>query len=290
MSNRARQIVLEHKGETLSIQGDSSVQSDFYITDEGIEGWFSNPTAKVSASERTTGDGTHKVLESGVLYNSRTVTFSTYVLGEDRTSVVDGIKKLLYFSKKIIRIYVSDAKDCTYCDGYAKFDVDKAWDVNYAKVSVTVVCQDPVRLSKSTSVGYMEPSPDSSGGLQFENSVLVFPLKWGKQSVVNNTCSTYNKGTIVSYPVITVSGDFPSGFSISNQQTGEKLSYSEPVNWGQPIIMYCSTRTASSNGVDVTRNLSERGFPSVPPRGDLSLSFSAHGVGTCEVVVRDSYI
>ena len=121
MSNRARQIVLEHKNETLSIQGDSSVQSDFYITDEGIEGWFSNPTAKVSASERTTGDGTHKVLESGVLYNSRTVTFSTYVLGEDRTAVVNGIKKLLYFSKKIIRIYVYDAEDCTYCDGYAKW-------------------------------------------------------------------------------------------------------------------------------------------------------------------------
>lgn len=290
MSNRARQIILEHKNETLSIQGDSSVQSDFYITDEGIEGWFSNPTAKVSASERTTGDGTHKVLESGVLYNSRTVTFSTYVLGEDRTSVVDGIKKLLYFSKKIIRIYVYDAEDCTYCDGYVKFDVDKSWDVNYAKVSVTVVCQDPVRLSKSTSVGYMEPSPDPAGGLQFKNSVLIYPLQWGKQSVVNNTCSTYNYGTIVSYPVITVSGDFPTGFSITNQQTGEKLSYSEPVNWGSPVIMYCSTRTASSSGVDVTRNLSERSFPSVQPGGDLSLSFLAHGVGTCEVVVHDAYI
>nr|DAN07357.1 MAG TPA: distal tail protein [Caudoviricetes sp.] len=290
MSNRARQIVLEHKNETLSIQGDSSVQSDFYITDEGIEGWFSNPTAKVSASERTTGDGTHKVLESGVLYNSRTVTFSTYVLGEDRTTVVDGIKRLLYFSKKIIRIYVYDAEDCTYCDGYAKFDVDKSWDMNYAKVSVTVVCQDPVRLSKSVSRGYMEPSPDPAGGLQFKNSVLIYPLQWGKQSVVNNTCSTYNHGTIVSYPVITVSGDFPTGFSITNQQTGEKLSYSEPVNWGSPVIMYCSTRTASSSGVDVTRNLSERSFPSVQPGGDLSLSFLAHGVGTCEVVVHDAYI
>lgn len=290
MSNRARQILLEHKNDILTIQGDSSIQSDFYITEEGIEGWFSNPTAKVSSSERTTGDGTHKVLESGVLYNSRTITFSTYVLGEDRTAVINGIKKILYFSKKIIRIYVYDAEDCTYCDGYVKFDVDKSWDVNYAKVSVIVVCQDPVRLSESTSVGYMEPSPDPAGGLQFKNSVLIYPLQWGKQSVVNNTCSTYNRGTIVSYPVITVSGDFPTGFSITNQQTGEKLSYSEPVNWGSPVIMYCSTRTASSNGVDVTRNLSERGFPSVPPRGDLSLSFSAHGVGTCEVVVRDAYI
>lgn len=290
MPSRARQIVLECGNDVLSIQGDSSIQSDFYITDEGIEGWFSNPTAKVSSSERTTGDGSHRVVDSGVLYNSRTVSFSVYVIGKDRDAVVDGIKRLLYYSKKIVRIYVQDAYDCTYCDGYAKFDVDKSWDVNYAKVSVTVVCPDPVRLSKDVSSGYMEPSPDSSGGLQFKDSILVFPLQWGKQSIVNNTCSTYNNGTIVSYPIITVSGNFPNGFSITNQKTGEKLTYSEPVNWGSPIIMNCDKRTASSNGVDVTRNLWERGFPSVPPKGDLSLSFLAYGVGTCEVVVHDSYI
>ena len=290
MPSRARQIVLECGDDVLSIQGDSSIQSDLYITDEGIEGWFSNPTAKVSSSERTTGDGSHRVVDSGVLYNSRTVSFSVYVLGKDRDAVVDGIKRLLYYSKKIVRIYVQDAYDCTYCDGYAKFDVDKSWDVNYAKVSVTVVCQDPVRLSKEVSSGYMEPSPDPSGGLQFKNSVLVFPLQWGKQSIVNNTCSTYNNGTIVSYPIITVSGNFPNGFSITNQSTGEKLTYSEPVNWGSPIVMNCGKRTASSNGVDVTRNLWERGFPSVPPKGDLSLSFLAYGVGTCEVIVHDSYI
>lgn len=290
MPNKARQIILEYGDDSIAIQGDPSIKSDFYITDEGIEGWFSNPTAKVSSSERTTGDGSHRVVGSGVLYNSRTVSFSVYVIGKDRTEVVDGIKKLLYYSKKIVRIYVYDAQDCTYCDGYVKFDVDKSWDVNYTKVSVTVVCQDPVRLSKEVSSGYMEPSPDPSGGLQFEDSILVFPLKWGKQTVVNNTCTTHNSGTIVSYPIITVSGNFPNGFSITNQETGEKLSYSEPVNWGSPIIMNCSKRTASSNGVDVTRNLSERGFPAVPPKSDLSLSFLAYGVGTCEVVVHDSYI
>ena len=76
MPSRARQIVLDYGDALLSIQGDSSSQSDFYLTDEGIEGWFSNPTAKVSSSERTTGDGSHRVVDSGVLYNCRTGSFA----------------------------------------------------------------------------------------------------------------------------------------------------------------------------------------------------------------------
>lgn len=86
MSNKARQIVLEYGNDTLSIQGDSSIQSNFYITDEGIEGWFSNPTAKVSSSERTTGDGSHRVVDSGVLYNSRTVSFQS--MSSEKTETV----------------------------------------------------------------------------------------------------------------------------------------------------------------------------------------------------------
>ena len=70
MPNKARQIILEYGDDSIAIQGDPSIKSDFYITDEGIEGWFSNPTAKVSSSERTTGDGSHRVVDYFVQFQN----------------------------------------------------------------------------------------------------------------------------------------------------------------------------------------------------------------------------
>jgi hypothetical protein len=42
--------------------------------------------------------------------------------------------------------------------------------------------------------------------------------------------------------------------------------------------------------VDVTRNVTQRGFPTVPAGGSITLSLSAEGIGTIEVDSRDTYI
>ena len=44
------------------------------------------------------------------------------------------------------------------------------------------------------------------------------------------------------------------------------------------------------NGVDVTRRLSSRHFPTVPPGGSATVSLFASGNGAVEVEVRDTYI
>ena len=57
-----------------------------------------------------------------------------------------------------------------------------------------------------------------------------------------------------------------------------------------PVTLDCLSRTASVAGVDASRLLSARGFPSVPAGGEVTLALTGTGTGTVAVEWRDTYI
>jgi hypothetical protein len=272
---------------TVRLGGDGSNGIDVRT----IKGWWSTPDSKVSMTARESGDGSHDVEGRSVLYASRTVTIECVAHGRNRTEVERQIESLLWMAHGLVRLRVVDEDSDTCVEGFVTVEVKAGKATrNEEDVTVTVRCPRPERLSTNVSAGFMKPSSQGFGGLVYDSGVLRYPLQYGDGAEeMRSVCTVSNKGTSEAYPVIYASGDMPNGFAITNQATGEQLVYSQPVGWSV-VEIDCRSRTASVNGVDVTRNVTQRGFPTVPAGGSITLSLSADGIGTIEVDSRDTYI
>jgi hypothetical protein len=105
---------------------------------------------------------------------------------------------------------------------------------------------------------------------------------------VANVATLRNDGTSTAYPIITASGDM-GGLVLTDAATGAQLAWDGHVG-AQPVVLDCLSRTASVAGVDASRLLSARGFPSVPAGGEVTLALAATGTGTVCAEWRDTYI
>lgn len=255
-----------------------------------LSGFYSMPDLKVTQTERKTGNGAHDVPEQEVLYAARTVTLGCVVMGDGRAEVMRRLEELLRFSGRNIRMAVADGERETYCEGHCRLDVGDVVSDEAAKATLTLVCPRPERLSSEALVLSMEPSAGSTDGLQYTaDQVLVLPLDFGEVGSARNGCTIVNDGTSTAYPTITAIGDFPSGVAIYDRETNEALVYPMQVGW-QGIEFDCRSRIATSGGVDVTRHLTQRHFPTVRAGGSVSLFLSGGGSGTVTCTIRDTYI
>lgn len=199
-------------------------------------------------------------------------------------------------------VTMGDGGHDTWCSGYLRTEWDDRHAPDGALVgSVTVVCPDPHRYSTLAHVGYMTPAIHGLGGLEFgpkpsglggtiATGVLGYPLTYGPAAEgASSACTLTNAGTDVAYPTIVASGSMPGGFAVTDRATGAQVAYGAPVG-SQPVAIDCRARTASVNGVDVTRYLTQRHFPRVQPGGGISLALIAEGIGGVAVEVRDTYI
>lgn len=142
------------------------------------------------------------------------------------------------------------------------------------------------------SIGTLVPSTGSGGGLVFAgtNHVLQWPLSFGAGAIrTGNVCTLTNSGTMPADVIIKASGNMPEGFAITDISTGKQLAYGQAVTW-QPVVLDSRTRTASVAGVDVSRGLTSRDFPTVPAGGSITLSLAASGTGTVTAICHDTYI
>lgn len=255
-----------------------------------IVGWYGHPDLKVTQVERRTGDGAFPVPERDVLYAARTVTIGVTMRAASRGRVLALVEGLLALQGRSLTAEVQDDQRATAATGYARVEVSDGMHAGGATATVTVVCPDPRRYGTVPHTGVMvPPSASGVGGLVWGPSALRWPIDWGPQAASRSLCTTVNDGTATAYPTISVSGSMPRGFAVTDQATGLQLSYRRPVSW-QPVVIDCLSRTASVAGVDVTRYLAARHFPSVAPGGSLTLSLAASGSGAATVEVRDTYI
>lgn len=157
--------------------------------------------------------------------------------------------------------------------------------------TLTIVCPDPRRYGTQAHVAYMNPAASSDMGLVYSSSgVLRLPLAYGGETAAGSgTATIANGGTATAYPVITLHGNI-GHVSIRDVAGTGTLAYRGSASASAPVVLDCLSRTASANGVDVTRNLVQRTWPSIPAGGSITLSCTGQGDGYIEVVSHDTYI
>ena len=286
---RGRDVYLEWDGGSVHLRGDRPGAPGLFVSGEGIDGWDSAPEVKASLTERQSADGAHSIDERRVLYAARTVVVSFHAHGRSRSEVVSLLRSLGAACHRLVRLRVVDAEEDTYAVGYVRPVVEPDWFDRWATGELEVVCPDPRRYSTRARTATLMPASKGSGGLSFGEgrTGLVFDLDFGEGAAAENYATLRNDGTSTAYPTITCHGGFPDGLTLLCG--GQTQAYSLPVA-GAPLVLDCLSCSASVGGTDVSRWLASRGFPSVPPGGDVGISLQAHGTGFVSVEWRDTYI
>lgn len=261
------------------------------ITTEGMEGWRSTPEAKVTLTERASGNGAHDIAPSDILYSARTVTIHWVALAEQHDAVIASLNLLLSAAGQLVRLRVVDGVDDTYATGYVTVSSDAAWHEGRMVGTMTVVCPRPERLSWLSTDMQVYPVSSTSGGLFYggKGRGLVYPLSYGTDaSSPQSVALLRNRGSATAYPVITATGPMPDGVLLVGSD-GRSVQWSGSVG-RVPLILDCRTQTASMGGVDVSRLLTRRGFPLVPAGGSLSVQLMTPGDGWATISVHDTYL
>lgn len=256
----------------------------------GLAGWWGTPDGKWDLTERQLGDGAFAIEPSQVAYSSRTVTVDGYALGRTRAEALSSLAPLGAMAHRLVSIAVDDGVAETYATGALTAEVGKGVRGGAVTFTLTVVCPDPRRYGTTPHRAYLSPGA-SAGALAWHADAphgLAWPLSYGGGGARANVATLRNDGTSVAYPIITASGDM-DGLVITDTATGAQLAWDGHVG-AQPVTLDCLSRTASVAGVDASRLLSARGFPSVPAGGEVTLALSATGSGTVGVEWRDTYI
>lgn len=119
----------------------------FNATSEGIEGWYSTPSAKWDLTEKGRASGAFRAFDEGeLLYAARTVKLSLYAEGTSRDEVVANHIALLGCAGRCCRLTVHDGGVTSYVTGYATVD-DSGGALSSARgeVTLTLECPDPYR-------------------------------------------------------------------------------------------------------------------------------------------------
>ncbi|MFT8640086.1 hypothetical protein [Bifidobacterium sp.] len=267
---------------------EQTIPDNLGIAKSGVEGWLSTPELKTTLTERASGNGAQDVSDSDILYSSRTISLHWVAMGGSRDEVLTAATKVLSTGGQTVRLRVVEASQDTYVQGYTQPAMDATWFEGVITGTLTIVCPRPERLAWLPLQTQLFPVSVMQGGLQYNSGKgMKYPLSYGTAGSSSSLALLLNQGSSKAYPVLTVTGSFPSGVQI--QWGGNALQYDGAIG-AVPLILDSRSQTASMGGVDVSRNLSRRDFPTVPSGGSVSLRLMSAGTGWVTAVCRDTYI
>lgn len=289
-------VILTADGESVTLHGGAFAGHGIALT--GLSGWYQTPDAKVTVTSRGQGDGGHDIVADNVMYDARVVTVGYRIIaGSDREEALRQLALLDKLVHRLVTCRVIDDGQDTCCSGgyYVRSLEQKIQNPLWQNLSgdITLVFERPERLSTAAQRCQLLPSIESDRvGLSYGPAArgLAYPLSYGMAAVdARNVCTLMNNGSSRAYPVFTVQGPWPDGVQLTFPGLDMSLDYSQAVG-SVPLVLDSRSRTASIGGLDVSRNLRQRGFPTVPPGGSLAVNLQSVGDGYVTVECRDTYM
>ena len=289
-------VILTADGESVTLHGGAFDGHGIALT--GLSGWYQTPDAKVTVTSRGQGDGGHDIVADNVMYDARVVTVGYRIIaGSDREEALRQLALLDKLVHRLVTCRVIDDGQDTCCSGgyYVRSLEQKIQNPLWQNLSgdITLVFERPERLSTMAQRCQLLPSIESDRvGLSYGSAArgLAYPLSYGAAAVdARNVCTLMNNGSSRAYPVFTVQGPWPDGVQLTFPGLDMSLDYAQAVG-SVPLVLDSRSRTASIGGLDVSRNLRQRGFPTVPPGGSTAVNLQSVGDGYVTVECRDTYM
>src|SRR4030095_5702122 len=168
------------------------------------------------------------------------------------------------------------------------FEGTPAWTIQsdkFATFKIDFYAPDPYLYGdqRSDKVG----ANSVQGGLRY---VLTYPLNYN--IIGGDAAQTIqNSGNSTAYPVFKVTGDYFSGFMLSDG-LGNFVKFDGMVTFSSPVTIDMGRGVAFQGGVDKTTLLSRRDWFGIPAGKTIAPIFTPiqNGSGWCDIIYRDTWI
>jgi hypothetical protein len=256
-----------------------------------LTGWYDTPDDKTDYQERATSYGDFPV--SSIRRGARVLDLDLGFEFPSRADATAMFHRLnaLHGSQQVVRLV--DEMDM-FCTGTVTFGFPKMKGVAGA-LSGTVTCTDPRIYSSDLQEINLTSQASSSGsvGVSYGDGLTYGDgFTYGASGLLETNSGTLrNGGNSPAYPTFEIHGGFPSGVRVTSS-AGDVLEWASPIYSSAPVTLDCFNRRGLIMGVDQSTNLSRREFFSVPPGGQLGVTFMPleASSGFCTARVRDTYI
>jgi hypothetical protein len=131
-------------------------------------------------------------------------------------------------------------------------------------------------------------SGESSGGLKYS---LSYPLNYNATVVQPMSPTLSNRGNTTAWPRFKVTGDYYSGFILTDGKNN-KVTYNGLVTNSAPVEIDMGKGTATQSGVDKTVLISDRNWFGILPNDTIRPEFKPilPASGWCDIIIRDTFI
>lgn len=128
----------------------------------------------------------------------------------------------------------------------------------------------------------------AGGGLQYR---LTYPLNYNAQNLQAFIPQMKNNGNAISWPRFKVTGDYYSGFVLSDGKNNN-VTYNGVVSRSSPVEIDMARGTAIQGGIDKSVLISERDWFGVLPGEVIMPQFTPirNGSGWCDIIIKDTFI
>lgn len=121
---------------------------------------------------------------------------------------------------------------------------------------------------------------------------ITFPMSYGAVEVQQSSV-LQNQGNSESWPVFVVAGQYPTGFTIYNPNTGQKVIMEGSGSDTVPAILDFASGSVTVGGIDRSYLLTSCQWFSIPPNSAIKPRFIPHAksnTGVCDVIYSDTWI
>lgn len=131
------------------------------------------------------------------------------------------------------------------------------------------------------------PGMQLTGGLRYP---IAYPISFDSPPRLNATFVS-NDGNFPCWPIVVVTGDYFSGFTVTNGR-GSRVTYRGPVTLSDPVSIDMGAGAAFQGGNEKSYNLTERDWFSIEPNSPIQPEFIPldSGSGWCDIIYRDTWI
>lgn len=144
-----------------------------------------------------------------------------------------------------------------------------AYNRDRIRFVVDAIAADPRRYRETEQLGPVRLAR-KDGGL-----VLPSEFPWSFGSMSGGYLDIQNSGTVPMFPVLVASGGFTS-VRISDLHSGRNLEFGA-VAPGDSVRFDSRSKRAHVGNVDVTRDITRRGWIEIPPRSTHRITFKVAG-------------
>lgn len=265
----------------------SGTQGQFVLDPTALTGWDDGTNVRRDATMHPVSSGDFK----------EPYTFSARLISLSGTAIAPNRQELQILRDSLTGVLMSGE--------YAELRIETSASVRFSTVGLENKVEWVQQLDNVASfrIEFYSPDPhiyghertinlnattDAGGGLAYP---LSYPLNYNVQNAASADMSVTNRGNANAWPTFKVTGDFYSGFTITDG-TDKKITFTGAVSMASPVLIVTATGSVYQNGIDKSTLLTDRQWFPIPPKVTLSPRFIPiqNASGWCDIMVRDTYI